>query len=740
MVAVSAYAADATSSATADAASAPVVVGDVVVTAQRRSESLQKTPVAVTAFGQDEVKTQAISTFRDLSGKVPGLLEPRRSTAYTTQTYAIRGIGEIDTYPEPAVAVYVDDVYLARTVGSNYDTPDLERVEVLRGPQGTLYGRNSSAGAIRYITKDPASVLGGELGVTYGNYNNVEIKGQITGPILADDKLDGSIAIDRHLRDGWTDAVNIHQWVNNLDITALRGKLKSQVTSKLTATLSFDGMIDRSSQSYYTPVNQPNGLVTGAKTNPNITYTNTLPYNQTEVYGGSLTLKYDLTDHLALKSVTAVRGMNGPIYYDNDGVTQVKGDSYAGFDENFRTQEFDLNGEYDKLNFVSGLYYFYEYFDNDRFGQSATSPIDNIGLITHVHSYLRTESYAAFGQLNYKITPKLTLTVGGRYTVDNRTFLAYGQRQNGQPLFDNEVNPNAWQALFNTAVTTGANAYSAFVAKDPWISFASFTPKAGLEYQWNPDVLTYFTFSQGFKSGGYDLRATTLAAATAHYLPQTTTAYELGLKAKLFEGRLTSNTAIYYNQIHDLQERATDRANGTNTLINTGDGDTSGLEQEFAAVPVEGLKLTASVAYLHTHYDTFTAILPANPAGRTTLLGLDFPFAPHWTSAISAVYRLPLNTPGDWRIAADANYESKRYADIYNTSQIQVNPQTFVNASLSYTTADTLWTGAIAVKNLFNLQQNQAGGYAPTNAGAQPYWYYAFNEPRFVNVSITRKF
>jgi iron complex outermembrane receptor protein len=726
----------ATAAVAADASPQPVTVGDIVVTAQRRSESLQKTPVAVTAFGQDEVKTQAISTFRDLSGRVPGLLAPRRSTAYTTQTYAVRGIGEIDTYPEPAVAVYVDDVYLARTVGSNYDTPDLERVEVLRGPQGTLYGRNSSAGAIRYITKDPASVLGGELGVTYGNYNNVEIKGRITGPILADDKLDGSIAFDRHSRDGWTDAVNIHQWVNNLDLTAVRGKLKSQITPKFTATLSFDGMLDRSSQSYYTPVNQPNGLSTGARTNPDITYSNALPYNRTEAYGAYLTLKYDLTGQLSLKSVTAVRGMNGPIYYDNDGVTQVKGDSYAGFDENFRTQELDLNGEYDRFNFVAGLYYFYEYFDNDRFGQSASSPVDNIGLVTHVHSYLRTESYAAFGQVNYKITPKLTLTVGGRYTVDNRTFLAYGQSQNGQPLADNQTDPTLWQARFNTALPT----YTAFTARDPWISFASFTPKAALEYQWTGDLLTYFTFSQGFKSGGYDLRATTLAAATAHYLPQTTTAYELGLKSKLFDGRLTADTAIYYNQIHDLQERATDLRNGTNTLINTGDGHTAGVEQEFAAVPLEGLKLTASAAYLYTHYDTFTAKLPANAAGRTTLLGLDFPFAPHWTGGISAVYRLPFNTTGDWKLAADAQYESKRYSDIYDTQQVEVNAQTFVNASLSYTTADALWTGGISVKNLFNLQQNQAGGYSPANAGAQPLWYYAFNEPRFVNVSLTRKF
>ena len=739
-LAFAAHAADAGPAPVTDAAAsgaANVAVSELVVTAQRRSESIQKTPIAVTAFGQDALKTQSISTFRDLSGRVPGLLEPRRSTAYTTQTYAIRGIGEIDTYPEPAVAVYVDDAYLARTVGSNYDTPDLERVEVLRGPQGTLYGRNSSAGAIRYITKDPTSTPSGEIGVTYGEYNNLEIKARINGPLLDNDKLNGSLSLDRHVRDGWTHAVNINRWVNDLDITALRAKLKSQITPKLSVTFSADGMIDRSTQSYYTPVNQPNGLATGASTNPNLTWTNTLPFNKTDVYGGSLTVKYDLNEHLSLKSVSVVRGMNGPIYYDNDGVTQVKGDSYAGFDQHYRTQEFDVNGEYDKVNFVAGLYYFYEYFNNNRFGQSAASATaDNVGVVTDVNSYLRTESYAAFGQANYKVTPRLTLTVGGRYTVDNRTFLAYGQRQGGRPLFDNETDPTQWQASFNTSLAT----YTQFTARDPWIHFSSFTPKLGLQFQWTPDILTYFSYSQGFKSGGYDLRATTLTTATTPYRPQVTTAYEAGVKSKLFDGVLTADAAIFYNQIHDIQVRANDPVLKQYVLLNAGDGDTSGVELELAGSPIEGLKLTGSVAYLHTHYDTFTATLPSNAAGRSTLLGLDFPFAPHWTSSISAVYRLPLHTSGDWRLAGDVEYESKRYSDIFNTPQVAVKAQAFVNASLSYTTASEAWSGGVAVKNLFDLQQNQAGGYTPVGAGLQPYYYYAFNEPRFVNVFITRKF
>ena len=318
----------------------------IVVTAQRRSETVQKTPLAITAFAQDAIDQQKISNFRDLSGRVPGLLAPKRSTAYTTQQYAIRGIGEIDTYPEPAVAVYVDDVYLARTVGSLYDTPDLDRVEVLRGPQGTLYGRNSSAGAILFITNDPTAEKSADFGLTVGNYSNADVRVRLNGGILPGDKLNASLTLIRHTRDGWTHDVPLNIDVNDLDLTVVRGKLKADLTERLRVTVSVDGMRDRSSQSYYSPVNQPDGIPSGNAPNPNLTWSTVLPYNRTTVYGGSLTIKDDLTDHLTLKLVSALRGMHGPIYYDNDGVTQIKGDSYAGFNQHYATEELDLNGEF----------------------------------------------------------------------------------------------------------------------------------------------------------------------------------------------------------------------------------------------------------------------------------------------------------------------------------------------------------------------------------------------------------
>jgi len=718
----------------------PAELGTVTVTAERRSASLQKTPIAISAFNQDAVVQQGISTFRDLSGRVPGLLAPKRSTAYTTQTYSLRGIGETDTYPEPTVAVYIDDVYLARTVGSLYDTPDLERVEVLRGPQGTLYGRNSSAGAIRFITKEPKAEREAEGKLTLGSFDNVDLRARVSGAILDDDVLNGSLSVIHHTRRGWTWSVPLQRWVNDLDINAVRTKLKSRPNDRLSITFSADAMRDRSSQSYYTPVNQPNGQVTGQATDPDKTWSNTLPYNETTVYGSSLTVKYDIDDHLSAKSVTVSRGMHGPIYYDNDGVTQIKGDSYAGFSQRYATQEFNLNGEYERYNFVTGLYLFHENFYNHRLSQSAGSTQDNVGTITHTENRLRTSSWALFGQGNYKWTDAITGTLGARYTVDQRQFKNFGEVQSKTAL----VYPlpgNFDPALFST-VFDASKPVTRFVADTPWTSFSSFTPKLGANWQLTPDALLYTSWSKGFKSGGYDLRATTLNGSVTPYQPQTTIAFEVGAKTSWLQRRLTANVALFDNDIRGFQVRATSSGSlGTpvNLLINAGNAHSRGVELELAALPTSALNVGATLAWLKTGYDTFTATLPANIPGRTSLLGLVFPNAPTWQASANANYRLPVQLPGALRVGADAQFESRRYTDIYNTAETAVAAQTFVNGTLNYSAPEDAWGVALAVKNIFNLRRGQAGGYAPTNAGVDPLYYRAYNEPRTVNLTLSRK-
>lgn len=722
-------------------------VGEIIVTAQKRKESLQRTPIAVTAIGSDSIVQQQISTFRDLSGgRVPGLLAPKRSTAQTTQQYAIRGIGEIDTYPEPAVAVYVDDVYLARTVGSLYDTPDLERVEVLRGPQGTLYGRNSSAGAIRFITKDPVAQPSLDVSGALGSFHNVDLKARANGAILPDDKLNGALTVIRHTRDGWEHSVPLDRDVNDIDLWVVRGKLKSQVSSAFSLILAGDAMFDRATQSYYTPVNQPNGQPgTGQPTNPDLTWSNTLPYNRTTTYGASLTAKYDIDAHLSLKSVTAWRGLHGPIYYDNDGVIPIKGDSLALFWQHQVTEEVNLNGEYDRWNFVAGLYAFQEGFHNHRLSQSAGAPIDNVGTVTHTNNWLDTQSWAVFGQANIKASDRLTLTLGGRWTTDRRKFHNIGQTGRGWGLHNPQdwgYDPDQFFVQYPAGVLPSASLVNYDVTADPK-TFSKFTPKLGVQFDWSKAVFQYVSFSQGFKSGGYDLRSVSAIGSSTPYLPQLTTTYETGLKTRLFDGKATFNLAAYYNDISDFQVRATaTAAQGvvTNQLINAGKAASWGAEAELTVVPVDGLNLTGSAAWLRTKYRTFTATLPPNVAGRTTLLGLAFPYAPEWQLGGSINYRLPLHVPGALRAGADVQYESSRFSDIYNTPQLQVGAQTYVNGTINYTGADDSWSVGVAVRNLFNLRRGQFGGYSPVNAGQYPLYYLAYNEPRTINLTLTRSF
>jgi len=730
----------ATAEEVADATLAPQGLGEIVVTASKRSENIQKAPVAVSAIGGDSIEQLKITNFRDLAGRVPGLLAPRRSTAYTTQTYAIRGIGEIDTYPEPTVAVYVDDVYLARTVGSLYDTPDLERVEVLRGPQGTLYGRNSSAGAIRFITKEPTADRELFVSAAYGSFDNLDLKLRVNGAILADDKLNGSFSVIRHTRDGWQYSVPLNEHVNDLDLWVLRGKLKSQLTDRLSITVSADAMFDKSSQSYYTPVNQPNGVPSGKKTDPDLTYSDTPSYNATNAYGASLTAKYEIDDHLTIKSVTAWRGLDGPIYYDNDGVIAIKGDSYAGFRQHQITQEFNLNGEYGRFNFVAGLYYFYEKFFNNRLNQATASGTDDIGSVSRIKNTLRTTSYAAFGQVNYEITDQLTATVGARYTTDRRKYESFVGNSVGVQLH----NPVEWNFDLKTYETLYGPYQTTFIARPDPKSFSNFTPKLGLQYQWTPDIFQYVSYSKGFKSGSFDLRSASFTGSTIPFEPQVITTYETGLKTRFLDNHVIANIAVFYNDIKDFQVRATAPATPTvpafSGVLNTGDGTSKGVELEVSVAPFEGLRLDASGTWLKTRYKTFTAVLPPNVPGRTTLVGLDFPLAPKWQSSFAANYTLPLKIPGAWRVGVDGQYESARYIDIYNTDQTKVRKQIFFNGTINYASEDEDWSAGIAVRNIFDLRRGQAGNYSPRNSGAQVNYYRAYNEPRTINIFVTKTF
>ncbi len=357
--------ADATTARAADAdAGDTASVEELIVTAERRETKLQETPIAISAFSAQTLQERKIDSIRELAGQIPNLSISRVTISHTTQTYSLRGVGESDPIQEPVLAVYVDDVYVPRQIGSMIEFNDLERIEVLRGPQGTLYGRNSSAGALRIITRDPGDAvrLKGEVGL--GNYGAVDVRALVEGPLGGD--WSGSLSYIHHKRDGVTDDPTLGHDVNRIDLDAFRGKLRWSPNDRFDALLTVNALRDRSDSRVYIPVRQPGGGF-----DKQTSYSEVEPKQDLDQISGSLRLKYRLSDRLELKSISAYGGFNlNPVYYDNDGEAALIQKNLIHYNDQYQTQEFQLNGDYGRVTFTTGLFYLHERFFVERDGYS----------------------------------------------------------------------------------------------------------------------------------------------------------------------------------------------------------------------------------------------------------------------------------------------------------------------------------------------------------------------------------
>jgi iron complex outermembrane receptor protein len=346
------------------------VLESVVVTAERRATNLQNTPIAITAFSPGVLQDRGIGSIRDLAGQVPNLSVARANISYTTQTYSLRGVGETDPIQEPVLAIYVDDVYQPRQIGSMLDFNDIERVEVLRGPQGTLYGRNSSAGALRIITADPGNQLRTEDSLTFGNFRAVKALASVRTPIIAD-RLAASLSFLHNQRDGITFDPTQSRDMNRIDVDAARAKLHFTPDDRWDLLLTVNGMVDRSDTRSYVPAAQP-GVTGSCAPLPawrcpgfatNRSYSEVPPYQHLDQLSGSLRTLYSITNELELKLITAGGGFNlNPVYYDNDGVAALIQKNLIHYDDGYFTQEVQLNGKYELVSFTSGLFYLRERF------------------------------------------------------------------------------------------------------------------------------------------------------------------------------------------------------------------------------------------------------------------------------------------------------------------------------------------------------------------------------------------
>ncbi|MBV7265001.1 TonB-dependent receptor [Erythrobacter ani] len=563
----------------------------MIVTARRREERLADVPLSITAITGEALEQQGVLELTQIAQQVPNItLEVSRGTN-TTLTAFIRGVGQQDPVAgfEAGVGLYVDDVYLNRPQAAVLDVYDVERIEVLRGPQGTLYGRNTIGGAIKYVTAelpdDPSLSIRG----TYGSFDQADLI--ITGSTPLTDTLKIGASGARLSRGGFGDNLNLGTENYNKDVWAARGTLEFD-NGPVFVRLSGDYIIDESEARQGTRLIP--GLLSGAPVLDDVFDTRAgldIVEQEVEAYGGALNIAIELTETITLKSITGYREDKSTTPIDFDSLPAADLDVPAIYENDQFSQELQLLYEGDRLSGVLGFYYLdadaFTAFDVALF--TTGDFIGLPGLNAQTLGDVGTQTWSVFGDFTFDVTDTLSVSLGGRYTNDERTSRVLRTTFIGgfSDLFD----PNS--AAIPIAVT------SDFEGSE---TFEDFNPRASISYQPTPDHNFYFTFSQGFKGGGFDPRGQTTAAPDLdgdgdidfddqfeflRFEPETVDSYELGWKASLLDNRLNIAIAGFLGQYDDVQ------IPGSVGLDTNGDGVNDsfiGITSNAASADVNGIE------------------------------------------------------------------------------------------------------------------------------------------------------
>lgn len=692
----------------------------VVVTAERRDTTLLDTPVAVSAVNGDELKKRAFERVNDLGGLVAGLTVPNQN--YANQTLFIRGVGSTIASGNPMVGFYIDDVFIARPFGIGWfgNLPDIEQVEVIRGPQGTLYGENSAAGAIKLISRTPTDDFRASAEVTGGNIGTFGAKGYVAGAIIPGE-LDGSLAY-AHLQTGGPDKnPYLHYNQGGLLDDQGRGILRWTPSTGLEVVASVDFLRDRSQYRTAAPATAPAGFTAGPRT----TFSDTPAEQPTDTYGATLHVSYIIDDNLTFKSISATRSLDNWAPNDTDGLpTYISGFS-RHVTSTIYSQELQLLGDYGDLQFTTGFSYY-----NEVLGQYRFSWANNV--FSGQQSQNDSEDLGLYGQAKYKLTDQLTATLGIRFNREVKGMDSYAYKSN---LL------GATTSLQQIAQAPGTNLGTIYTVSGLTKTYWATTPRVGLDYKITPDILLYADFASGQSSGGWNQASGSLTVASVPVDPQKVDSYEAGIKINAWDGRVFATLDGFYNDFKGYQATITNPVIGGVTQVgtiqvNAGNAHIQGGEFELHAKPFANLETTATLTLLDDAFDTYL-----NPTGAATsnYVGQELPYVPKTSAGVSATYTVPFADGSAFRLFGAWRYESSSFSDITPTrAQIKFPDQTYVDASLSYTFDDDKWTTSLNVKNLLDETYllPLGGAYAPSSGlyGRLANW------PRQITFTVRHEF
>ncbi|WP_339913335.1 TonB-dependent receptor [uncultured Brevundimonas sp.] len=711
-IALMAAAAPAAAQQAPEANGQTTTVDEIVVTARRRDERLQDVPVAVTALSSATLETLQATDIGDLQGAVPNL-SLHVGDASNAVVY-IRGVGQVDSlaFADPGVGIYIDDVYLGRAQGAFLSVYDVDRIEVLRGPQGTLYGRNTIGGAVKFVSTPLSAEPGGRVELSVGDYGLRAFRGALGGA-LAGDNLLAKAAVSLTQRDGY--AHNAFDGRSDGDQDQIAGRLAFEYrpSDDVSLRLNIDASRDRPDTSR-TPARATSvfGLYPATTTDP---FQVDADYNDLanlDTFGVSLTGEWVLSDTLTAKSITAYRTMDYITHLDLDATPMPFFGIYDDEQQSQFSQELQLTYAGERWNVVGGLFYFDE---TDSTFAGLFGPA--ISVITAELNDYHNRSWAAYGQGSYELGERLNLTAGLRYTYEQKDFV-----RTQDLILGGTTTPRRGDTGFRLA------------SIDTSSDWSSLTPKIGLDYRVSDDVLAYVSISQGFKSGGFDGRAGDATGATP-YEPETLWAYEAGLKSTLFDHRLIANLAMFWNDYTDLQLSSftADSGGGFRALFtNAGAATIRGVELELMARPTAALNLTAVVSYLDGEYDEYIGPGGLDISNQRTLVN-----APEWSGRLGGVYTVDMGPGGMFKFGADASYRSKTYPTVSSSEVVAQGAFTLVDAFARWEASSGRYFAELGGKNLTDERYIEHAFDLSASPGYQLAYYGA---PRTVRFTVGARF
>ena len=748
-----AWAADAGAPAPAaqpdEQAATPEGLADIVVTAQRRSENLQRVPAAVTGLSSDAIANAQINSNEDLQFNVAGLTFGQQTGVARVN---IRGIGleSITSGADASVAFHADGVYFARAAATAGVFYDIERIEVVRGPQGTLYGRNATGGSVNIIHQGPTEEFSGYARLTLGNYSRIGFEGAISGPIVPD-RLLARVAVKTNDRDGFGKNLATGKDIDDQKLRSFRATLDWLPSDDLKVRLWGDyhteddnnypfhyvgpGGRDRNKPAsifgflYDTdgtimPVGialagfqfgdpQDELRIRPPRRHTRDIYNNIMPINDRTFWGVGLDVTYDISDSVSFRSISSYRDTYWSLFNDLDN-SEVDWTRIRQIEDAWQfSQELQLSGKTDRLTWLVGAFYFREKIRDGYFELFFPAFDDGNGSgRLFLGGSTDTDAYAAFSQVTYEAIDNLNFTVGARYSYEKRGV-------DHSRIFA----PFGWN--FTEQESEG---------------FSAFTPKFGVDYTTAGGALLYATVSRGFKSGGFNLGGVPgagLTATTAAYDPEKVWSYEVGFKNRFFDNRLQTNISAFYLKYTDLQVSKIE--NNLVVVENATNAKIKGVEAEITFLPVDGLTLSLTGNYLDATFDEFFSDDPTTlDEGTVDLKGNRLPSAPKFAMTFAPTYEFTLASGAKLSVRGEFIHQSKKYFTPFNRDNaVQVGHQRY-NANIGFDSANGRWSIDAYIRNITN-----AVHFSGTVINTEPVGFTRsayLEEPRTYGVTLGFKF